>query len=145
MTGDEILTVVRRAGVNGAARVDVGDYDYVLPAEEGVGGYRRAWVEKMLELGMTYEEDAEDCDDFARVAAAFALLWHAGTSGRPRKKALAFGVVWYVRDAGGGHAVNCYVTVEADMPVLRFLEPQQPLMPFDLSENELANIERIEF
>lgn len=60
-----------------------------------------------------------DCDNWARAYAQLAQDCHAATAGNDAD-ALAVGEFWYVRDAGGAHAIAC-AFVESG---LVWIEPQ---------------------
>jgi len=55
---------------------------------------------------LNWTEEANDCDDFARIGAGFAQILHFLTPGRPPATALAVGEFWYRTDKGSGHAID---------------------------------------
>jgi len=136
-----LLAGVGREGVV----IECADRAYALPAADWVHGeFARAWAGEALDLGLRYDPETVDCDDFARLCAAFAARLHAQTSDRPRGTALAFGECWYEKDTGENHAINCFITSLPDgdlklRPSLRFFEPQTGT-PLSLTVNEHANI-----
>jgi hypothetical protein len=80
-----------------------------------------------------------DCDDFARMAAAYAGLLHHLTVGREKDTALAFGEFWYVRDIGGGHAINTtVVSGKNNEATAIFFEPQNSSI-VNLSRTEIES------
>jgi hypothetical protein len=87
-------------------------------------------------------EEQNDCDDFARAAAAFAAILHNRTAGAgAARTGLAFGEFWYQQKSGMGHAINCAVVAEPEMRLV-FFEPQNVLRNAD-PIIELSNEEKI--
>ena len=77
------------------------------------------------QLGVnTWTEDVQDCDDFARLAAAYVQFLHYRTLGQIRKSALSFGEVFYVTKEGGGHAINIAIVGTKGNEEVIFFEPQ---------------------
>ena len=57
-----------------------------------------------------------------------------------KKQSVAFGVIWYNRDKGGGHAINIFITKdEQGLVYIKFVEPQNGQI-VHLSQNELNSI-----
>lgn len=52
-----------------------------------------------------YEDEANNCNKFSRIAWAFATIEHARTTGHPQSS-LSFGMMAYTKDTGGRHAIN---------------------------------------
>lgn len=98
------------------------DDAYSLPSRHWVEwDFSRALFSVLSQLGFSYTEEKSDCDDFARLSAAYAALLH---SKEGNKTGLAFGEFWYTRRDGGGHAINCYIVSDGGELALRFFEPQ---------------------
>lgn len=86
----------------------VADRCYAMPTRGFVmGAFSSAlWSFKSFFQVLNWTEEANDCDDFARLAATFAQILHFLTPDRPPATALALGEFWFVRDDGTGHAIN---------------------------------------
>lgn len=84
------------------------DRQYVMPTRDFLTGAFAAALWSFLTFFKltTWIEESHDCDDFARLASAFAQILHVLTPGRPPATALALGEFWYMQDSGGGHAIN---------------------------------------
>lgn len=125
-------------GVPGSA-VFLGDDVYALLDEADISARLALNFNDLLaQLGFKYETERRDCDDFARLAAAWAGYLHgeqtdAGDSG------LAFGEVWCAAKA---HAF-CFAVHRSDAEVLylRFYEPQLSANGFSLTPIELSRTE----
>lgn len=124
------------------ASIDVVDRAYACPTEAFLeGAFASAlrslqWFFKVL----TWSAEANDCDDFARLAAAFAQILHFLTPNRPPATALALGELWYRRDVGGAHAINIARTDKG----VQTYEPQTRSL-VKLSETEKLNTFKIRF
>lgn len=104
------------------------DRQYVMPTWTWVSMSFSQALHK-LQNALTIQKwlaEANDCDDFARVSAAFAQVLHTNTPGRPEGTALAFGEFWYKQDKGGGHAINVVLTGRdgEEKIEVKFYEPQ---------------------
>lgn len=89
-------------------------------------------------MGFVWTPESEDCDDFARFAAAYAGLLHVRSK---VPTGLAFGEFAYLRSAfngGGGHAINAFVTREDGKLALNFFEPQNG-QPLNLTPGEIES------
>jgi hypothetical protein len=107
----------------------IADLNYELPSE--------AWVTEKFptilwdfvhDLKQTkYIEEANDCDDFSKMAAAFAHLLHSNTPNRAKRTGLAFGEFYYNinGDSKQGHAINfALARAKSGNIVLLFFDPQ---------------------
>jgi hypothetical protein len=107
----------------------IADLAYELPSEE--------WVTDKLpnilwnfihDLKQTkYIEESNDCDDFAKMAAAFTHLLHSNTPNREKNTGLAFGEFYYKinGDPKLGHAINfSLVKSKGGFIKLLFFDPQ---------------------
>lgn len=101
------------------------DDSYVLPSHDWINHeFRGAWLEFKTSLG-EWQDNENDCDDFARGAAFFAQLLHHNTPLHRARTALAFGEFWYRPRTGGGHAVNFYLYRDLKGAIqIGFFEPQ---------------------
>lgn len=117
------------------------DDEYVLVTKK--------WVEEVFSpafkhfLSATknwlYAAEKNDCDDFSEDARYFARLLHR-LSNKAFRKGLAFGIYTYNRDAGGGHAINFFITRDdnTNTYVIYFYEPQTQSI-VELSQQERAS------
>jgi hypothetical protein len=136
--------------VAGYAPMDVNKFSvvdrrYAMPTRDFLAGAFSAalWsLQKFFDL-LNWSEEANDCDDFARLAAAFGQILHYLTPNRPPATALAIGELWYVQDSGGGHAINIAVCGPAPSDVVLY-EPQKRQV-VRLSDEEKAQIHAIRF
>jgi hypothetical protein len=92
-------------------------------ARQGAVAIRAACAER---VGLA-EDDAADCDDFARCAAEEIRRIHRKTKGRPRGCGVAFGVWDYITRCGTGHWLNAVVSSPdaGESLQLSFFEPQR--------------------
>jgi len=92
---------------------------------------------------LRWSEEANDCDDFARLAAAFGQILHYLTPGRPPATALAVGELWYVKDSGESHAINIALCGPTPDDVVCY-EPQTRRI-VTLSEQEKSRTHTLRF
>lgn len=103
------------------------DLNYALPEEAWVKG---KFIDLLRAFQFTlkqthYAAESNDCDDFAKMAAAFARLVHSNDKNKPKGTAIAIGEFYYKVDGGGNHAINFAVARAADgRPTLVFFDPQ---------------------
>lgn len=104
----------------------VADAFYAHPSRAWVRGAFASALKTLLDglEASVWTDSSNDCDDFARLSAAFASCLHNRTVGHERNTGLALGEFWYVRDAGGGHAINMAIVYQDGKPELMFFEPQ---------------------
>lgn len=102
------------------------DVVYVCPSLRWVkGSFAQAFASFKNQLGNnTWVEEENDCDDFSRFAAFFAQYLHHNTKNKIEKTSLAFGEIWYVRDAGDDHRINIFLYRENEVMKVGFFEPQ---------------------
>lgn len=103
----------------------VADLDFSLPDRAWVANEFAASVLSVQHaLGVTgWSEGSNDCDDFARLAAALAQVLHHRTR-TGRKTGLAIGEFWYWKYDLSQHAIVFVIVREGDERVLLFWEPQ---------------------
>ena len=131
----QIINQLIAAGITSAGW-SVSDSEYALPTMQWVTGPFSDALRKLqyeFKVNRWTRED-NDCDDFARLSAAFAQVLHSNTPDHPEGTALAIGEMWYVQDSGGGHAINFAVCGPDHTDVL-FYEPQRVAL-VQLSEAE---------
>jgi len=127
-------------GVAGEA-ILLADDGYTVLSETDVT-YRLApaFSNLLAQLGFKYETERRDCDDFARLAAAWAGFLH-GEQKRtpPMQSGLAFGEVWCALKA---HAF-CFGVHGGDATrlLLKFYEPQISNHGFSFAEIKLSRQE----
>lgn len=125
MSGQELLERLADAGVS-IYNPSIADRVYVLPTRQWVAGpFAEALRTLQFEFRVKrWTAEDNDCDDFARLAAAFAQVLHTNTPGHAPATALAFGEFGYMKqDFTGGHAINFVLTGPGPEDVL-FFEPQ---------------------
>ena len=117
------------------------DRAYVMPTRQWMlGPFADALRRLQFEFGVNkWTAEDNDCDDFSRLAAAFAQVLHVNTPGHPPATALALGELWYVQDGGkGGHAI-VFACCGTDPQDVLFFEPQDGTEK-TLSETERQNV-----
>jgi len=99
------------------------DKNYVCPSREWVKKYYKWYLDICWKMELKWKPDY-DCDDFARLAAAYAQISHYTTEWKGpgvKPEGLAFGEYFYVRENGSAHAINL-ILVEQAQPL--WWEPQ---------------------
>lgn len=135
MYADELIGYLRADHKIEPAEIAVADRSYVCPTEDWFfGEFAEALRVLYQELGVaTFEEESNDCDDFTRLAAAFAQVLHHRT-GAHRKSALSIGEFWYFR---GGNPLDehAFLIARFDTRAVGFMEVQNQSRAY-LKENE---------
>ena len=128
LTNGEIINVLGRFGISANA-VLFADESYILPEQWWVQTtFAQAWLTTMSILNTgTYRPLTNDCDDFARLCAAYAQLLNNATILKLgiTDASLAFGEFWF-QSATGPHAINAYLYptgVHKEIGI-GFIEPQ---------------------
>jgi len=110
ITATELQITLAVAGFAPSApeATSIADRQYAMPTRNFLeGAFSSAlWSFQAFFKTLDWTAEANDCDDFARIAAGFAQILHFLTPGRPPATALAVGELWYVKDTGEGHAIN---------------------------------------
>lgn len=116
------------------------DRAYAMPTRQWMlGPFAEALARLQFEFGVNkWTAEDNDCDDFSRLAAAFAQVLHVNTPGHPAATALALGELWYVQDNGEGHAIVFALCGPLPEDVL-FFEPQDGTEKH-LSDREKQNV-----
>lgn len=139
-TSDEIKTLMLMDGVY-APNLALPDTTYLMPT--------KSWIEKEFSQGLAafqfqmgidkWSSESNDCDKFA-IAASFYCKWlNHSSPNRKYSAGIACGEIYYIRDAGGGHAINFFLTSDGDKIKTVFYEPQTRMI-VALSENEKSRI-----
>ena len=101
--------------------IKLADTDYYKVDKDWLLGPWYNYYKKLLSgLNIKGWSEDFDCDNFADLYMATVQVCHKVNN--VDKGGLAVGVVWYVQDSGGGHAIN--VAVINAMSELLFIEPQ---------------------
>jgi len=117
------------------------DSSYNVTTQSFINGtFSEAWFRLMNGLGLSYKAESYDCDDFAKLAAAYAQILHGRTH---RDSGLAFGEFWYSRGSGGKHAINVAVVYGGKYELL-FFEPQN-CKQVRLSKQEIQSCQFVRF
>jgi len=143
----ELQTTLALAGVAPASpyATSIADRTYALPTLNFLGGAfsTALWSFQQFFEVLRWTPEANDCDDFARIAAGFAQMLHYLTPNRPPATALAVGELWYVKDSGEGHAINVALCGPSPDGVV-FYEPQTRQL-VKLTDTELARVTIVRF
>lgn len=103
------------------------DTFYRCPTLDWVKGpFRDGWLTFINGLGVQYNAERWDCDDYARMCAAYAQLLNGNTP-KADKCGLAFGVFAFVRGLDYGHVINVFMVQEPGSQGVitpHFFEPQ---------------------
>lgn len=102
------------------------DSQFFIVNEDWVKGeFAPSFNQFLLEFRKKYAKSGiSDCDNFAFLAANFANFLHTSQLASSNDVGIAFGVIGYPRDMGGGHAVNLIIVGSKEKPDLLFFEPQ---------------------
>ena len=141
MTAGDVTTCLQTNGIFATDCSIRSDARYMLPTEEWFVSKFPAFLRDFqFDLRqLSWAAEANDCDDFAKMAAAFAKLLHANTAGRAPVTSLAIGEFYYTKDSGEFHAINfAIVRVAAGQYKILFLEPQSCKI-IKLSKEEIAS------
>ena len=108
MQASEIKRVIKESLPN--AKINIADGTYASPATRWLTGnfYTNLYLPWTKKNGLSKWRDQFDCDNFAYLYFVFAQICHA-KSGR-KEEGLAVGVMYYMTDDGGGHAINFVVS-----------------------------------
>lgn len=100
------------------------DKNYVCPSRKWVKNYYGWYWRICKQMNLSWSPDY-DCDDFARLAAAYAQIAHSTTKWNGvgvKPEGLAFGEFFYKRKKDGeAHAINLVLVENAEMS---WWEPQ---------------------
>jgi len=111
--------------------------DYILG--EGYSRFKK-WLFKRGILGWRH---TFDCDNYAEAFRVFLHTIHSKAMVKEKntqsKQSVAFGVIWYTRDKGGGHAINILISEKDGLNKVLFLEPQNGQL-VELSDKEKQSI-----
>ena len=107
LSGFELQMMLADAGFE-SQNWSIADRRYAMATRGFIMGLfsKALWSFQAFFKVLNWTEDANDCDDFARLSAAFAQILHFLTPGRPPATALAVAEFWFVQDDGSGHAIN---------------------------------------
>lgn len=118
----------------------IADRTYGKPKKDWLLEVFYPWLSRELKRdGISGWQESFDCDDFATVYRVMAQVCHANT--RNGAEGIAIGEVFYTRDNGGQHAINC-AFVENEQ--LIFIEPQNGQQT-KLTDKELGSIWYVRF
>lgn len=102
------------------------DGRYVMPT--------LGWIEREFSHGLfgfqhalgiaTWTAEAWDCDKFAIGASFYGKFLNSVSPNRNVAAALAIGELYYVKDVGGGHAINFFIVQAGQNLQIIFYEPQ---------------------
>ena len=144
ITNHEIKKYIR-TGSNETCPINAPDANYCMYSEDFIlgEGYKnfKKWLYKRGILGWRH---TFDCDNYAEAFRVYLQILHSKAMQKEpelsKKQSVAFGVIWYNRDKGGGHAINIFITKdEQGLVYIKFVEPQNGQI-VHLSQNELNSI-----
>ncbi len=141
----ELESLALEAGFACLSGASIADRSYALPSKRWVVGdyFEALWAFQHALMVGKWKEEENDCDDFARMAAAFAQLLHHRTIDKDKATALAIGELWFQQAPGVGHAINIAVCGRHPDDVFVF-EPQT-CKRIDLTEEQKDHIYMIRF
>jgi len=138
----EIITEDIKPNIH--VNINAPDANYCLYTENYIigEGYKKFnnWLFNRNIIGWRH---TFDCDNFAESFRVFLQIVHSKAMQKEKnlskKQSVAFGVIWFTRDKGGGHAINFFVTKEDDKLVVKYIEPQNGKL-VSLSQKEKESI-----
>lgn len=147
ISDSELESLLREHGIKSEI-MRVGDEEFVLSTPTWMqSSFREFWHTFLVQSGFDYIREAQDCDDYARMAAAMSQMLHASNQGRPEGTALAVGEFWY---SMGSHAIVCAVHQDGSYLTLEFYEPQPDkngttFTTVKLSEQQIRSCTHVRF
>lgn len=143
MTAQEYFQLVLDTGIHTSNNV-IFDTEYALPTEDWFFGPFADAIRKMnWTLGLEYQPQSNDCDDYAERARALAQTCNALTPDRPIGKSLAVGLLTYLQNTEElkKHAIIFAAIRTADgKRKLVFMEPQDGTK-VEMSVIDLMNVD----
>lgn len=118
------------------------DENYNVFDNDDVSDYVWEQTKEVTKILDPYVPDRSDCDDFAWLLKAFAIIGQK--KGSSQDAGIAFGWVAYQQDSGVHHAINVAFTKidNSTQLMVRFFEPQSG-QELQLSNREKQNIHMI--
>lgn len=118
------------------------DENYNVFDNDDVADYVWEQTKEVTKILDPYVPDRSDCDDFAWLLKAFAIIGQK--KGSSQDAGIAFGWVAYQQDSGVHHAINVAFTKidNTTQLMVRFFEPQSG-QELQLSNREKQNIHMI--
>lgn len=137
LNGLDISSLLGEIGVR-TPRGTFADMNYNLPAKEWFFSDFTRSLDSLLRFfsAKNWVAEANDCDDFARLAAALAQILHHRTN-QLQNTALAIGEFHYKDAKIGPHAINFAVVNDGGYKIV-FMEPQHGHQLF-LNEEEIKS------
>lgn len=136
----EIRLAILEAGISTDKNV-LTDTVYILA--------QKSWLEKEFSEGLAafqfqfgidhWSAEENDCDKFADAASFYLKFLNHSSPNRNVNAGLAAGIVYYVVDGRGGHAINMFIVSEDGKLKVAFYEPQRRMF-VKLSPTEIASI-----
>ena len=128
-TNHEVIKYIK-IGSNQTVPINAPDANYCMFSEEFIldEGYKnfKKWLFKRGILGW---RDTFDCDNYAEAFRVYLQILHTKAMQKEnnlsKKQSVAFGVIWFTRDQGGGHAINIFITKDEEgLVYVKYIEPQ---------------------
>jgi len=126
VTNHQIQDYIKKS-VTSTVKINIPDATYCMFSEEFITGEGYKNFNKWLfNRGIFGWRHTFDCDNYAEAFRVYLQILHTKNSKNVvQKQSVAFGVIWYTQDKGGGHAINIFITKdENDLTYVKFLEPQ---------------------
>jgi hypothetical protein len=134
-----------KIGSNDTVTINTPDANYCMYSEDFIlgEGYKnfKSWLFKRGIFGW---RQTFDCDNYAEAFIVYLQILHTKAMQKEKdlskKQSVAFGVIWFNRDKGGGHAINVFITKDNEGLVhIKYIEPQTGEIVY-LSQTELKSI-----
>ncbi len=124
MTPDAVINFLASCGIPSAVihQRDGGNYR-PLTERWVFGEFAREWDGEIARLGLRFEEEREDCDDFGAECHRFMCRRNRRARNSERRGLSAWARIWFPRP-DGLHEANLFITTLAGEPALRGFEPQ---------------------
>ena len=127
ITNHEIKKYVR-TGSNETCPINAPDANYCMYSEDFILGEGYKNFKKWLfRRGIFGWRNTFDCDNYAESFRVYLQILHtkAMKNDSAKKQSVAFGVIWFYRDKGGGHAINVFITKDEEgLVYVKYIEPQ---------------------
>lgn len=142
ITNHEVKKYIK-AGSNQTCPINAPDANYCMYSEdfilgEGYKNYKK-WL---FRRGIFGWRNSFDCDNYAEAFRVYLQILHtkAMKNDSAKKQSVAFGVIWFNRDKGGGHAINVFITKDKEgLVYIKYIEPQTGEIVY-LSQKEQESI-----
>lgn len=126
INSEDIWNIMSSVGAGNTANFITRDTIYSLPSIEYITNQfsqnLKGFFFSLNSQG--WKEQENDCDDFALGACFLMNFLHHNTVDKIRNTGIAFGEFYYIREQGGGHAINVAIVKDNLEVKVVFYEPQ---------------------